>query len=147
MDRRREKRVKQRVVCDLWINGERFTGIVLDRSAHGLFVKTNAVAEPGTEVKLQLKGGRSAEDEELAAYVVRNRVVPQRLNRIATGGMGLHIPHGPVRNAREFQVRIKQVKGPRTRNIRVAGESEDEAREAAMAQLGEEWSILEISLA
>ena len=40
MDHKRSKRVKRRITCELVIEGKRYSGIMLDVSATGMFVQT-----------------------------------------------------------------------------------------------------------
>ena len=55
-DKRQYGRTRKRVTCELVSGGRRFNGIVLDLSPRGLFVKTNATAEPGSRVRATLRG-------------------------------------------------------------------------------------------
>ena len=43
-----------------------------------------------------------------------------------------------------FRVRVGQVQGMRTKMLRVACETEEEARQQALDELGDEWKILEV---
>ena len=43
-----------------------------------------------------------------------------------------------------FEVRVKQRSGPRSRWVRAAGASDADAATAALAQVGDDWEILEI---
>ena len=43
-----------------------------------------------------------------------------------------------------FRVRIRARSGPRTRELSLSAESDDEARSLAVAELGRDWDVLEI---
>jgi hypothetical protein len=45
-----------------------------------------------------------------------------------------------------YRVRVKQIQGPRSRSVDVTAGSEDEAREQALAELGEGWQVLVVEL-
>ena len=45
-----------------------------------------------------------------------------------------------------YRVRVKQIQGPRSRNLDVTAASEEEARNQAQAELGEGWQVLEVEL-
>ena len=89
-NRRRYARVKRRLSCALTSGGRRYTGVVLDVSAHGVFVQTSAKLEPGTMVDLELGIGPE-ETLQMQARVARSKLVPAELRSIAKGGLGLHI--------------------------------------------------------
>ncbi len=168
MERRQGSRQKRRVICEIEAEGRRHRGIVLDVSPRGLFVQTDATPGPGTPVRLTLRDG-DGDALELDAQVARKRLVPRRLASVATGGIGLRIASAPeeyfrllsgemsasreTRRAQEepsrpeatFRVRVKQVAGPRSRSLLVNASGEDAARRQALAELGEGWSVLEVS--
>lgn len=91
----RAPRTKKRIACDLTIDGDRYKGIVLDVSAFGIFVQTNARPNPGAfvELSLTLQGGKSPVAME--ATVARRNVVPPQLLAVAKGGIGLAIEDPP----------------------------------------------------
>jgi hypothetical protein len=43
-----------------------------------------------------------------------------------------------------FRIRMKARSGPRTRVLSLSAESADEARELALAELGDDWDVLEV---
>ena len=45
-----------------------------------------------------------------------------------------------------YRVRVKQIKGPRSRVLDLAASSEEDARNQALAELGEGWQVLEVEL-
>lgn len=174
MDQRRAERIKQRLTCELVIGDRNHQGIVLDVSKTGLFVQTSASPPPGERigVKLRRSDGSSVEVE---TSVARRYKVPQRLASIARGGVGLRIAspsddylqfidsvnraeNPPSPEASEappasqpepsdaYSVRVRQIAGPRSRCLRVAAASEQEAERAAAASLDEGWEILSVEL-
>jgi hypothetical protein len=54
-------------------------------------------------------------------------------------------PDSPV--VSRFRVRVKNNSNPRTRSIVVFAESEDEARESTLSEIGPDWHILELDCA
>jgi hypothetical protein len=95
MDRRRNDRSKKRMGCTLWVEGARFSGIVLDMSASGLFVQSSANVVPGTPVQIELNGLPGKDSIVLQAHVARRKVVPARLKSVAQGGVGVRIAQAP----------------------------------------------------
>ena len=174
MEQRRAERIKQRLTCELVIGDRNHQGIVLDVSRTGLFVQTSASPPPGERigVKLRRSDGSCVEVE---TSVARRYRVPQRLASIARGGVGLRITSPPddylqfidsvnrTENAPSpeaskapppahsdtsdsYSVRVRQIAGPRSRSLRVAAGSEQEAERAAAASLDEGWEILSVEL-
>ena len=174
MEQRRAERIKQRLTCELVIGDRNHQGIVLDVSKTGLFVQTSASPPPGERigVKLRRSDGSSVEVE---SSVARRYKVPQRLASIARGGVGLRIespyddylqfidsvdraqtasstkasqapPPPPSGPADSYSVRVRQIAGPRSRCLRVAAASEQEAERSAAASLEEGWEILSVEL-
>ncbi len=174
MDKRGAGRIKQRLTCELVIGDRNHQGIVLDVSKTGLFVQTSASPPPGEKigVKLRRSDGSSVEVE---TSVARRYKVPQRLASIARGGVGLRIaspsddylqfidsvnraekapspeaseapPPPPSEPSDSYSVRVRQISGPRSRCLRVAAGSEQEAERAASASLDEGWEILSVEL-
>jgi Tfp pilus assembly protein PilZ len=92
---RRAPRRKKRIACALYVEQRRYSGIVLDISATGLFVQTSGKVLPGTLVRLELFDPDRPEPLILQASVARQRVVPVRLKTIAHGGIGVKIEQAP----------------------------------------------------
>jgi hypothetical protein len=171
-EKRREKRLRQRITCRLSIEGREHAGTVLDVSRHGLFVQTKAKAAPGTRVEVQLKlPGRDAA-LVVDSSVARLNRVPPALASVWTAGIGLSVTRPPpawmefveafarsrggaggsidVKAAgalRSYCVRAALIQGTRTRTVLVRCASETVARELALAALGEEWKILSAEIA
>lgn len=169
MNRRGEERRKQRLTCELVIDGRPHAGIVLDVSRRGLFVQTGATPAPGDRLRLRLPAPDGGWDE-LEARVVRKRVVPRRLAAVASGGVGLRLNGddevwrrilagerrvGRVRPAsrperpstRSFRIRVKQSAGPRSRVVSISAADEQQATARALEQLGAGWTVLEVDAA
>ncbi len=95
MNRRRTKRIKKRLACSLLIEGRHHSGVVLDVSATGLFVQTNAKPEPGTAISLEMSVPGSSRPLFFQAMVARKKIVPPQLLTVAQGGLGLLIQNAP----------------------------------------------------
>ncbi len=95
MDRRRSKRIKKRLACSLQIDGRHHSGVVLDVSASGLFIQTNAKPDPGTPVSLEMSIPGSPRPLFFQAVVARQKIVPPQLLTVAQGGLGLLIQNAP----------------------------------------------------
>jgi PilZ domain len=95
MDRRREKRVRRRIPCDLWVEGRHHHAVVLNLASRGLFVQTRAKPSPGTAVEVRMRTSARAEPIVLSACVARLFLVPSELAVAAGGGVGLRIRSAP----------------------------------------------------
>ena len=95
MNRRRAERTKKRLACSLQIEGRHHSGVVLDVSATGLFVQTNAKPEAGTPVSLEMSMPGSQRPLFFQAVVARQVIVPPQLVTVAKGGLGLLIQNAP----------------------------------------------------
>jgi len=96
----RERRVFERMrhclSCELHYEGRKTTGILVDISARGLFVRTNSGAKlpVGTDFRVVLRGADEG-DIELVARLARSRVVRPELAIISIGGFGLELVSAP----------------------------------------------------
>ena len=94
-EKRRAKRQKKRFTCELWIDGKRAaTGIILDVSSTGMFVKTNSRPAPGTEIEIRIDD-RGLPEMRIRARVARQVRVDRRLMQLAAAGVGLEILDAP----------------------------------------------------
>jgi len=93
-DRRKFRREKHRVPCDLVIDGKSSTGFVTDFSPRGLFVQTSLTAAEGTPVSVRM---REPEGEaiELKARVARVRRAHRAMVAVTTPGLGLEVLQAP----------------------------------------------------
>jgi len=89
------KRAKRRLACRIGVGRQRFSGVILDLSASGIFVQTSAKPRPGDPVTLELSIPGHREPLRLEAQVVRLKLVPPRLVAVAQGGIGLRITNAP----------------------------------------------------
>ena len=87
----RAPRTKKRMSCEINVDGARYSGIVLDVSASGLFVQTNVKPNPGTVVTLSLSLPGAQDLAVMKARVVRKKMVPRELLAVAGGGVGFAI--------------------------------------------------------
>jgi hypothetical protein len=94
MERRSEQRIRRRLSCELFADGHRYQGIVVDLSASGLFLQTDAALDPGTRVDVLLKGSRFPE-VIVRAVVARRRLTPTLLASVIHRGVGLRIVEAP----------------------------------------------------
>jgi hypothetical protein len=95
-EKRRKRRVRRRIPCELVTSDRRFTGIVLDVSVDGMFVQTSAVLPAGTELRVRVLSTSSTPAFELDARVARAKRVPPQLVSSAAGGMGLRVLRPPA---------------------------------------------------
>jgi hypothetical protein len=188
MGKRRAERIKRRITCELLLDGRSYRGIVLDLSATGIFVQTEATPPPLARMRIRFHTA-TGEEFEADAAVARRQVVPRELAGVVRGGLGLRIerppeayfrligmegaseekPRGvgmetqivqnqPAAAARapeptkpppapalpQYSVRVKQTEGPRSRTLKLAASSKDDARKRALAELGRGWEVLSV---
>jgi hypothetical protein len=94
MGKRRAERIKRRVTCELLLEGRSYRGIVLDLSATGIFVQTEATPAPLARMRIRFHTATGDEFEADAA-VARRQVVPRELAGVVRGGLGLRIERPP----------------------------------------------------
>jgi hypothetical protein len=153
------------LTCEFYAGGLRRVARVLDASPEALLLDTDLRLEPGTPLHVTLRDGAGP---ALSA----TGIVMRRLERPASPGghvgLGLRID-SPSRDcmrflamprplpppsraaaplarvhAASFRVIGKHGDQPRLRDLVVGGRCEEEARERALAHLGEGWRIVEI---
>lgn len=98
-DRRVHPRERRRLSCELRLDPDgdgsgkkTLTGVVLDLSAQGLFVRTNGVAAPGSAVTVVIRRA-GGEVWQIAARVARH--VPRPGSAPSRRGLGLEIVEAP----------------------------------------------------
>ena len=155
MERRKSRRVRCRLACEIHGARKRATGTVLDMSEGGLAVQTALKADQGDtlRIRIQAAGGPL----EVETLVWHSRQV--RLRGASETSWALGLTHAkskePEVSADEvteeappelpaYRIRVKQLAAPRTRVLSLNAESEDEARALATADLKGEWEILEV---
>jgi uncharacterized protein (TIGR02266 family) len=126
MNRRRLPRTKMRIACTLHLEESLHSGMVLDISAGGLFVQTNASPAPGTPLRLELRVPGLPEPIEMQATVARKRIVPPRLRALLKGGVGLQLENPPE----EFYALVAKLQAP---EVATAKTSEPETSPASGA--------------
>jgi hypothetical protein len=172
MRRRRHERTKKRISCALLSGDRRYSGIVLDCSPQGLFVQTSANLSPGTIVNAELGVSSQKEPLVMEARVVRYKLVPPQLRSVAQGGLALHIdlpsqgyleffagltrtdlPTAEKTNRRtkpppaptlRYRARLAQIGGSRSRIVDVECNTLDEAEQAALNAVGDDWRVIKI---
>ncbi len=95
MNNRRALRTRKRLACSIQLEDRRWTGLVLDISATGLFIQTGAKLDPGARVTLELEAPGSTETLRIDARVVRRRSVPAQLKSVSQAGVGVQIGQAP----------------------------------------------------
>jgi len=88
---RKAQRTTRHTSCELEVGGKSFTGVIVDLSATGLFVRTNIQPEPGLAVRVVMRrpGGQVWElATRVARTIGREAVTPRR-------GLGLEIEEAP----------------------------------------------------
>jgi hypothetical protein len=97
----RAPRQRKRISCELIVNGSKYSGIVLDVSASGMFVQTTVKPGPGDGVTVKLKVPGSDEAISVDTRVARKKMVPPQLLAVAQGGIGLAVAR-PVASYLDF---------------------------------------------
>jgi uncharacterized protein (TIGR02266 family) len=169
-----EPRVKKRLQCTLELDARRHSGLILNLSERGMFVQTSLPAEPGTVVGIDVRAPSQTDPIPVQAAVVWRRRVSPRMTGVNQSGMGLRLLTTPseyqamMANILEpvlkesssaanatahvepepdldrYVLRLAQKGGPRSRRLVVESQSKQAACRAALDQVGEGWTILEI---
>jgi hypothetical protein len=89
-------RVRHRILCQLTHDDKRASGMVLDISARGLFVRMGNVSAPplGAQVQVTLNDSEHGE-MVLVARVTRAKAVRRELVVAADGGIGVEVLSAP----------------------------------------------------
>ena len=132
MNRRRMPRTKMRIACTLHWEESRHSGMVLDVSAGGLFVQTNASPAPGTPVRLELRVPGLSESIEMQASVARKRIVPARLRALLKGGVGLQLENPPE----EFYALVAKLQAPEAATAKTSEPETPQASGATQSAKG-----------
>ncbi|HME72910.1 MAG TPA: PilZ domain-containing protein [Myxococcota bacterium] len=94
LDRRETRRIKQRIPCEVMVNGGRHSGVVQNLSAQGLFVEIHAALALGTAAVVAFHT-TAGERFVLEASVPNRRHIPHSLKLLAAGGVGLRLVAPP----------------------------------------------------
>jgi len=158
-----DPRIERRLSCDLFFDGGRQTGMVLNVSRSGLFIQTSLSTQPGANVAIDLNGP-SGESLEVDTTVVWQRVASLELTGPTRSGVGLQINRAspgyvellesiggrraPAPSATaafcRYRVRVKLQGEPRSRSLMVFAKSEQAARKQALQKAGEGWSVIDL---
>ncbi len=95
MERRGEERTRGRLECLLFVGDEVHAGSVLEMSARGLLVRSEATAPYGAKASVRLLDADGGTLAELEGSVAHKREVPFRLAALASGTMGLTLSSAP----------------------------------------------------
>jgi hypothetical protein len=95
-EQRRFERLKMRLRCELHYDEWQTSGMVLDISARGIFIRTGSSMKPpaGVDFRVVLVGADCG-DIELMARIARTKVVRRELVTVAAGGLGLELVSAP----------------------------------------------------
>ncbi len=97
MQSQRHERIAKRIPCTVNVGQRRYSGLVLNVSAGGLFIQTKADAQRGSAVGLEL--GVPGEDRRipLSGTVAWRKSMPGQLRPLEGGGVGVRIDHADQR--------------------------------------------------
>jgi hypothetical protein len=79
VEKRRQRRSRQRITSELVVDGKGYAGIVIDHSPTGIFVQTRARPGLDSVLKLVLCGDGASAEIRCEAGVARERVTPTHL--------------------------------------------------------------------
>ncbi|MCH8083040.1 MAG: PilZ domain-containing protein [Myxococcales bacterium] len=171
MEKRKQRRTRKRLTCELVIGESRQTVLVRDISPEGLFVQTRAKVDPNARVRLVFAAKDDLPVIDVEARVARKRITPPRLQSSVPSGVGLEVidpsdayntlversvasgvqvgeaPKEEVPAAagvRTFRVRLIQPGKPKANVITVRSETMQGARARALARAGRQWKIADI---
>ena len=164
VEKRKQKRTRHRLTCDLLVGTTRHHAIVQDISPAGLFVQTEARPKPNSVVQVIFPARDGRPEITAEAGVARRRAVPPGLQSALPGGVGLELLNPPLDFrellARElalaaeweaeaapvktFRVRVRRRDGPQYRTLTVQAESVQGARARALARAGSSWKISDV---
>ncbi len=95
MERRGEERIRRRIDCLLFVGDEVHAGSVLEMSARGLLVRSDATPPCGAKARIRLLDANGGTFAELEGSVAHKREVPHRLADLASGTLGLTLSYAP----------------------------------------------------
>jgi hypothetical protein len=169
VEKRKQRRLRRRLTCELVIGDDRHAALVRDLSAEGLFVQTRVRLTRGTELEIVFPAHEGRDTLRVQARVARQRHVPPRLQASVPGGVGLVLidppaayqdllkgqtgpepreprpaPPAGAAAVRTFRVRVSPRDKPGSRVITVRSESLHGARARALARAGRGWKIADI---
>ena len=95
MERRGEERIRRRIDCLVLVGDEVHAGSVLEMSARGLLVRSDATPPCGAKARIRLLDANGGTFAELEGSVAHKREVPHRLADLASGTLGLTLSYAP----------------------------------------------------
>jgi len=98
MEQRAGRRIKRRLTCEFFDGARSHRGIILDVGPSGVFIRTNAVLSPGTQIDIHLATSVAGPAMTLRGTIVRRKSVPATLTTLIQPGLGVKIIEAP----REF---------------------------------------------
>jgi hypothetical protein len=171
LEKRKQRRTRKRLTCELVIGESRQTVLVRDISPEGLFVQTRAKVDPNCTVRLVFAAKDDLPAIDVEARVARKRNTPPRLQQSVPSGVGLEVidpsdayfklvehsvasgvqvGEAPKEKApvaagiRTFRVRLIQPGKPNANVFTVRSESMQGARARALSRAGRLWKIADI---
>ena len=171
MEKRKQRRTRKRLTCEIVIGETRQTVLVRDLSPEGLFVQTRSKVDPNAQVRLVFAAKDDLPAVDVEARVARKRITPPRLQSSVPSGIGLEVidpsdayytlvelsvatgvqvaeapkeevPAGG--GVRTFRVRLTQPGKPNASVVTVRSETMQGARARALARAGRQWKIADI---
>ena len=160
--------------CELLIGRRSHRGTILDATARGLSIRTDAELDRGTMLRIVTRDRRGAR-VDVEGMVWHWRPAPGPTSAVRLGVILVRAPDDfprwlraserkpkppkPGRTAdtpafernrpdqqRRYRVRLAQNSGSRTRSLSVTAASEEKARARALAEIEGDWRILKIRL-
>lgn len=168
-------RYRKRVPIEFEDGDGRHLGIVLNVSKGGLFLSSRVTPRVGSRVVLNFSPGDRSVAAGIPARVVWRRKVHRSARMLADGGIGLEIEgaseayqhfiralvpglaaspesvdsadggRAPDAPPSRYRVRATVEGTPRTRTVEIAAASEAQAGARALASLGDDWQVLEVT--
>jgi len=171
LEKRKQRRTRKRMTCELVIGESRQTVLVRDLSPEGLFVQTRAKVDPNGRVRLVFAAKDDLPGVDVEARVARKRNTPPRLQSSVPSGVGLEVidpsdayfalveqsvasgvqggeavqEEAPSSaGLRTFRVRLTQPGKSNATVFTVRSESMQGARARALSRAGRLWKIADI---
>jgi hypothetical protein len=170
-ERRLGLRARKRLGCEIRAKTRRYFGMVLNVSAEGLYVQTNARIDPGLVVELGLSTPIDRVSFTLRGRIARAYQTPVQLASVAPGGVGVRLidppasyleyvrgllagsrqrgesapEAAPLEGGFAFRVEMQTEVGGETRTLLVSCQTEAEAAELAQAELDEGWKLVSVA--
>ena len=171
VERRQQPRFRTNLACEIRIAGESIAGKLRDVCAGGLAVVADGPStDQGEAVVVTVRPPglgtivvralvwhvhgvrRGSAKTALRSYgLVLSESAPEftewvgRLAQRASAPARSNESQAPASQRREYRIRIKQTSGPRTCGVVASGDTAEQASAAALAEVGPEWVVLEVT--